>query len=260
MAGGVTSDGTSPVSRLDLGRVVTVLVRPMYAGNIGQCARAMMNMGLTRLRLTDPPRDWKGPQARAMAVGAWDVLKKAEVYPNLPEALADVSFAVALAASYRRTIDIVPFGTTISRLAGASQTGTAAIVFGPESHGLTNEEVARCHVAAELPTGTEFPSINLSQAVMVTATLLQLAVHEPRPPAREAELATAADLEGYLTHLRRVLDQVNFLPSDNPDSVFIRLRRIYARAGLEKGEINLLRGILSNVEYGLGTRKLKKKE
>ncbi len=244
--------------RLDLSKIETILVRPMYAGNIGQCARAMKNMGLTSLRITDPPREWRGPQARAMAVASYDILKNAKVYANLPEAVADIEFAVALTAAYRRTIDIRPFSEVLPKIAQVTQKGRVAIVFGSESHGLTNDEIARCHMAAYLPTGTEFPSINLAQAVMVTATILQLEVNEPQSPVADGiEWANAKDLEGFLDHLRRVVDQINFLPKDNPEGVFTRFRRIYGRAQLEKGEINLLRGILSNIEYMLGTRKLK---
>ncbi len=244
--------------QLDLSKIETVLVRPMYAGNIGQCARAMKNMGLTSLRLTDPPRDWRGPQARAMAVASYDVLKNARIYANLPEAIADFEYSVALTAAYRRTIEICPFAEVLPKIAQTTQRGRVAIVFGSESHGLTNDEIARCNVAAYLPTGSEFPSINLAQAVMVTATILQLEKDRHYPPVPDdTEWATGADLDGFMQHFRRVLEEINFLPRDNPESVFTRLRRLYGRAQLEKGEINLLRGILSNIEYAIGIRKIR---
>jgi len=253
-----------PDLTVDLSKVDTVLVRPMYAGNIGQCARAMLNMGLKSMKLTDPPRDWKGPQARAMAVGAFDVLKNAKVHPNLPDAIADTGCAVALTAAYRRTIDIRPFREVLPHIAKVTRTGgRAAIVFGSESHGLTNDEIARCHLAAYLPTGREFPSMNLSQAVLVTATLLQLASDSEEPVADPAETivwANGHDLDGLMDHMRRVLEAINFLPKDNPELIVTRLRRLYGRAQLEKGEINILRGVLSNMEYMLGIRRTKEKK
>jgi tRNA (cytidine32/uridine32-2'-O)-methyltransferase len=163
---------------MDLDRVDVVLVRPARAGNVAAACRAMKNMGLRRLLLVgDPPVP--GAEDRALAYGAWDVLDAAERYPSLEQAVAGSTF------------DAGPSGRggaetwTPRRLAGEGSAraghGRTSLVFGPESTGLTREELRLCHVVVRIPSDAGHSSLNLAQAVLVLAYEVRLAAAPRRP-------------------------------------------------------------------------------
>lgn len=165
-----------PAESAELGvrleRVRVVLVRPEHPFNIGQAARAMLNMGLTRLCLVDAPRAYRGSEARQGATGAaWKVLKHAEVYADIDAALAGTLHSIAFTSGRSRDLIRPPlFESELPRLVEASQIGDVALVFGCERDGLSNAEISACHAAARLSVSPEHPSLNLGQAVLLAAS------------------------------------------------------------------------------------------
>src|SRR5262249_46759036 len=152
---------------MDLDRVDVVLVRPARAANVAAAARALKNMGLGTLVLVDPPPGLEAPDARALAYGAWDLLDAARRKTSLREALDASTWPAATAARpspeawYPRRLG--------AEAAARTGGGRLAVVFGPEASGLSDEELARCHVRVHIPSDPAHPSLNLAQAVLLIA-------------------------------------------------------------------------------------------
>ncbi len=224
-----------------------VLVGTTHPGNIGASARAMRNMGLERLSLV-APREFPSPQANARAAGADEVLEHARVCATLDEALSGCHYVVGASARLRA----LPWPTltpreAAPRLVDASRHGEAAVVFGRENSGLSNEELARCHALLHIPSDPQFSSLNLAMAVQIVAYELCLAAGG-EAPARSADrhdaLAPAEDVERFYAHLEEALVAARFLDPTNPRHLMLRLRRLFNRALLEENEVRILRGIL----------------
>jgi tRNA/rRNA methyltransferase len=230
-----------------LSRIRVVLTRPSHPGNIGAAARAMKTMGLARLVLVRPRR-FPDPQARAMASGALDVLRAARVCAGLDEALAGTAFSVALSARPRElSHPPLPARAAACEIVEAARAGEVAIVFGNETIGLTNREIMRCSRLAHIPASEEYPSLNLAQAVQLMAYEIRLVALEPAPAAaRRIEHAGHEEVEQFYAHLERSLNASGFLHPRYPRKLMQRLRRLFARARLEKTEVNILRGMLAS--------------
>jgi TrmH family RNA methyltransferase len=229
-----------------------ILVGTTHPGNIGATARAMCTMGLDRLTLV-APREFPSPEATARAAGADSVLEQAQVCSTLEEALAGCRFVVGASARLRA----VPWPAVTPReaaprLLAESAHGEVAVMFGRESSGLNNEELARCHALLHIPTNPDYSSLNLAMAVQVVAYELRLAVLGEVAPEQERvdPLAAAEDLERFYEHLERTLVNAGFLNPANPRHLMLRLRRLFNRAGPEEKEVRILRGILSALEPG----------
>ena len=229
-----------------------VLVGTTHPGNIGAAARAMRTMGLDRLSLV-APREFPSPEATARAAGADDVLESARVCATLDEALAGCRFVIGASARLRALPwPAVTPREAAPRLLAEGAHGEAAVVFGRESSGLTNEELARCHALLHIPTNPEYSSLNLAMAVQVVAYELRLAALEEGAPEQERTdpLASAEELERFYGHLERTLVAAGFLNPANPRHLMLRLRRLFNRALPEENEVRILRGVLSALEPG----------
>lgn len=229
-----------------LARVRIVLSHTSHPGNIGAAARAMKTMGLARLYLVRP-RVFPHEDASAFAAGAGDVLETAVMCETLEQALAGTVLAVASTAR-RRELSHETVGCREAchrMLAGAQAGGEVALVFGPERTGLTTREVSRCGLLATIPTGAHYASLNLAQAVQVFAYELHMAAREDRyEGAGSAALAPHEQVEALHRELERTLHMTGFLNPARPGRMMQRLRRLFARARLERQEVNILRGLL----------------
>lgn len=234
-----------------LERIRVVLSHPSHPGNIGAAARAMKTMGLTRLYLVNP-KIFPDPQADAMATGAIGLLANATICSSLAEALAGTVSATAL-TSRRRDLATEPTWArqAAAELVAQAAGGEVALVFGNETAGLSNEEVSLCRNWSLIPTSPEFKSLNLAQAVQILCYELRLAaVDLGAPPSvtEAGEPASHEEVEALIDHLERAVVASGFLDPAKPKRLIPRMRRMFARAGLEKEEINILRGMLSSFE------------
>jgi TrmH family RNA methyltransferase len=229
-----------------------VLVGTSHPGNIGAVARAMKTMGLQRLVLV-APKVFPAEEASARAAGAVDVLESARVCAGLDEALAGASFVVGASARLRSLAwpSIAP-REAAARIVAETSSGEAAVVFGRENSGLTNEELARCHALLHIPTAPALGSLNLAMAVQVVAYELFLAsgAAPALPPDRAQPAATAEEMEKFYEHLETALIAAKFLDPDNPRHLMRRLRRLFNRAQPDSNEVNILRGILAALASG----------
>lgn len=230
-----------------------VLVATSHPGNIGSAARAMKTMGLKRLYLVTP-RLFPDRQAHELAAGADDLFANVIITNTLEEALEGCHLVVGTSAR-PRGIDLP--GLTPPACAAlvneASDTSQVALVFGREHAGLTNDELLCCHYHVMIPSVAEFSSLNLAQAVQVIAYELRmksLSSYESATVESE-ELATVDQVERFYVHLKEVLVAIDFLKISNPIKLVQRLRRMFNRIKLEANEVNILRGILSNIQRAL---------
>lgn len=241
------------MSLSSLDRIRVVLTRTSHPGNIGSAARAMKTMGLSRLYLVKP-KHFPDPQADALAAGAGDILAAAVVVDSLAEALAGTISATAMTAR-RRELATAPHWAreAAAELATASTGGEVALVFGNETAGLTNDEVGLCRQWALIPTSDTYRSLNLAQAVQIMAYELRLAAVDPGAPPVVTETGLPAsheEIEGLMGHLERAAVSSGFLDPAQPKRLMPRMRRMFARAGLEREEVAILRGMLSAFESG----------
>jgi len=226
-----------------------VLSRTSHPGNIGAAARAMKTMGLADLALVTP-RHFPDPDATAMAAGAADVLANARVFASLEGALADCALAVGFSARARELSHApVSLREAAAPLLEATREGKVALVFGNETSGLSNAELSRCQRFVTIPSNPAYGSLNLAAAVQVVAYELRLAAHGGdvwRAPRFQP--ATADEIEALYAHGTETLAAMRFLDPRMPKRLLPRLRRLFARAGLEKEEVNILRGILARID------------
>jgi tRNA/rRNA methyltransferase len=230
-------------------RVRVVLVAPSHPGNVGASARAMATMGFSSLFVVAPKR-FLDPEAVALASGATAVLAEARVAPTLDEALAGCVFTIGFSGRPREfAAQVLNVRDAASEAAAHAVHGDVALVFGTEMSGLTNEELARCSVVATIPANPAYASLNLAAAVQVAAYELRIALAGSEVwRAPRFEPATADELASLYAHASRTLIAMRFLDPRMPRRLLPRLRRLFARARLEKEEVNILRGILARID------------
>ena len=260
MAGGLPGAGQAPRlapaatggAGAALERVAIVLVEPREPGNIGAAARAMANMGLSRLVLVRPPV-FLVPEAYRMALAAKPILEGAVVAEDLGQALAGyglVGGTTRRGGSGRRgRLSPRAFAAEVPAVAGAND---VAILFGREDSGLTNEELEYCQHLVTIPSSPGFGSLNLAQSVLVLAYEIFLASGgaEGAPAARRR--ATTEQLEGLYGQMERVLLDIGYLDPANPARMMRVFRRLLARAGPDAREVAALRGIFRQVAWNAG--------
>ena len=230
-------------------RVRFVLVETSRPGNIGAAARAMKTMGFSELVLVRPRRDdaLQEEEAVAFASGAQDILSGARVVETVDEALAGCNFAAAVSARLREYSPpvLAPRGMA-AHLAG-DESLHAAVLFGNERFGLPNEVVQRCNVLINIPANPDYSSLNLAQAVQVLAYECRLAsVGDALPEAGvgfRGESADRVQTDGMYGHLEEALIHLGFLNPASPKKLMPRIKRMFARGGLETEEVNILRGV-----------------
>jgi len=230
-----------------------VLVHTTHSGNIGGVARAMKNMGLTRLTLV-APLEYPAPEATWRAASAVDVLENARVVATLEEAIAGCQFVVGTSARERR----IPWPVQdarrcAERIASHSQSERVAILFGREDRGLLNEELERCNLHCHIPTHDDYPSLNLAMAVQLVAyecRMVQLG--EQTNLSEDAEwdtpFSSTEDMARFFVHLEETLIDIEFLDPQAPRQLMRRLKRLFNRVRLDEMELNILRGILSETQ------------
>lgn len=228
-----------------------VLVAPSHPGNIGAAARAMKNMALASLVLVRP-REFPHPEATVRAAGASDVLGAARVVESLDAALAGCGLIAATTARERdQYFRVRELHAAAPHIVAAARRSPAAVVFGAERTGLTNEELEAAHVLLRIPASEAYPSLNLAMAVQLVAYELFRA----RTPGAAAgdpaavPLATAGEMQQLFAHFAQVLEEIDFKDrTESGTHLMSRIRRLLQRAELDHNEANILRGILTAVQ------------
>jgi tRNA/rRNA methyltransferase len=223
---------------------VIVLVRPQLGQNIGKAARAMLNFGLTEMRLVAPRDGWPNPDAGPSASGADIVLQRAQVFETVQGAIADCS--TVYATTVRRRDLVMPVLTPEDMAEAMATSGRrTAILFGAERSGLETDEVALANAIVTVPINPEFASLNLAQAVILVAYEWSKRSALAVPPAKEIEPpATHAEIEGMIAQLDRALDENGYFhPPSRTQATRNTIRTIFTKTGWSSREVKAVRGI-----------------
>lgn len=225
---------------------IIILVRPQLGENIGKAARAMLNFGLTELRIVNPRDGWPNPAAGPAASGADIVLEQAQVFDTLAEATPDISHIYATTVRKRGvTKPVITPEEAANEIIGAR--GRSAILFGAERSGLETDEVAIARSIITVPINPEFGSLNLAQAVILCA--YEWSKHQTLESPPKVELdppAPQVELDGMILQLFDMLDQRGFFfPPERTSVTQQTLRNLLTKPGWNSLEIRTLRGVLS---------------
>jgi tRNA/rRNA methyltransferase len=234
---------------------IVILVEPQLGENIGAAARAMTNFGLSRLRLVAPQVPWPNERARVMASGADRVLDDAEIFASLTEAIADCTFVLATTArAHDQAKPVIAPEEGAKQLQSRVASGeNAAIVFGRERIGLINDEIAMADAIITFPVNPAFASLNLAQAVLLTAYewfkvsdgALPFAMPQKSDPAPKQQL------QAFLSNIERELDRVEFFrPEEKRATMKINLQNIFARMQPTRQDIQTLSGVIMSIAEG----------
>jgi len=224
-----------------------VLIEPAHPGNIGAVARAMKTMALRHLVLVRPT-DFPSEEADRRATGAIDLLEQAVVTDDVDEAIGDCQLVIGGSARARK----FPHAVLDARQCGArlveetASSTPAALIFGPERTGLSNQDLDRCTYQVLIPTNPAFSSLNLAAAVQLVCYEIFLAAAEgvataaegpTEPPSRQREM------EYFYAHLERALDSRGYLDRERREVTMMKLRRLFARARPNSGELKVLHSL-----------------
>lgn len=227
---------------------IIVLVRPQLGENIGKAARAMLNFGLTEMRLVSPRDGWPNPDAGPSAAGADFILDKAQVFETLAEAVSDCPHVYATTVRKRGVTKPVVTPEEAAREIHGAQ-GRCAYVFGPERSGLETEDVALARKILTVPINPEFGSLNLAQAVILCAYEWSKQADLAQPTLTDlGEPAPQEELEGMIGQFNMLLEKVGyFFPPDRANATRLTLRNLLTKPGWNHLEVRTLRGVLSHL-------------
>eukprot|EP01041_Mallomonas_annulata_P010583 gene10583-22082_t len=237
---------------------VVILVNPFLDANVGSVARAMLNFGLSELRVVDPRCDILSEQAQALAAGSVEILKHAKIYPTLKECVSDLQRVIATTA---RTRDMTQAILTPQAAANISITRNndvkVGILFGRERNGLSNEELALADSYIAIPSFNYFSSLNLAQAVNIISYEIwkrKLELEEEFPPdrwllSRDGDrMATRQELDIFLSRQETQLTKEDYQDDDHKRELCYRnIRSIYQRILMTKAEVDTLHGVLTTI-------------
>ncbi|MGA2314853.1 MAG: RNA methyltransferase [Thermodesulfobacteriota bacterium] len=231
---------------MNLDSISILLVRPKFHENIGSVARAMKNMGLSRLIVVNGCSPLH-PNAYKLASGAEDILERAEEFFTLREAISEMGCVVGTTSrGGKERHPLLTPETLAKKLIPLSLKNSIGLAFGSEKEGLTSDELFLCHLYVRIPSMESFPSLNLAQAVMVVCyELFQASLEIPKQPI---QLAQAEQLERMFEHMEKTLIQIGFLDSNHPKRIIRVLRKLFGRSQMDEREVQILQGIWSQMD------------
>ena len=232
-----------------------VLCETSHPGNIGSVARAMKTMGFLDLYLVNP-KDFPSRHAQALACGAEDILQKATLVTSLESALENINHVIGFTARKRELTQPHKNIRDLSKqLISEANNNKIAIVFGNETNGLSNLELQHCQSLGFIDANSKYSSLNLAHAVQIVCHEIRMVSELPiknKILKKITKKYVSHDLQnGFYKHLEEILDEIGFLKKIQADRLMMRLRLLFNRTQMEKEEVNILRGILSEIQKKL---------
>ena len=246
--------GREPRNHPPQDEITVILHRTGIPENIGATVRAMANMGYSRLVLSQPETD-DLKTAKKVAVSAAGIIDHMTIFSSLKEAAAGsgARFLVGTTGRDRKYLDPLDIAAAAPRILKGASGGGGAILFGPEDRGLTNEELALCHMVVTIPAAGELTSYNLSHAAaIVLFTLMTTSLPLSQAPARA--IAGFSEMEGMYGHLQQLLAKIDFLLEDNPDHMMRAVREFINRAEPTENDVTMIRGVCRRLLWHLRNR------
>ena len=233
--------------------ICIILVNPESPGNIGAAARAMKTSGLSDMRLVNPC-ETDHADVRKLAHRSRDIVEKAAHFTNLDEALADCH--IVIGTTMRRRHNKFPNfnpDEVVEKVFEIADGLRAAFVFGNERNGLTNEQLNLCGIHSTIPTATQNPALNLSQAVMLFGNILYRQSLQ-QTPRYQYQPAAQHELNAFYDHLEKAICATRFKPRDDMKTFLSPFKRLIGRAQPEQRDINMLHKIIQILEPGKYSR------
>jgi len=232
-----------------------VLCETSHPGNIGSVARAMKTMGFLDLYLVNP-KDFPSRHAEALACGAEDILQNATLVTSLESALKNINHVIGFTARKRELTQPHKNVRDLSKqLITEANNNKIAIIFGNETNGLSNLELQHCQSLGFIDANSKYSSLNLAHAVQIVCHEIRMVSELPIKNKILKQIPkkyVSHDLQnGFYRHLEEILDEIGFLKKIQADRLMMRLRLLFNRTQMEKEEVNILRGILSEIQKKL---------
>ena len=238
-------------SKINYDQFKIVLCRTSHPGNIGSSARAIKTMGFSHLTLVNP-KQFPHTEANALAAGAEDILANATIVSTIEDALKDSHLIIGFTARQRElSQDHKNIREIAKSLKSESHSKKIALLFGNETNGLSNDEIKHCHMLGYINSNTNYSSLNLSQAVQIICYEIRMQLSEANEiiqPPKENELVTHEVQNGFYLHLEELITEIGFLKKIQGERLMQRLRLLFNRTTMEKDEVNILRGILTDIQ------------
>ena len=227
-----------------------ILVKPQLGENIGACARSLKNFHFSKLRLVSPKALWPNEKAKATSVGAYDIIKNAKVFKNTGDAVKDCDIVVSLSARKRdiskRHISITQFSKKIK----ASKNKKIGLLFGPESSGLSNEDLSLSNLILQIPTAKNFKSINLSHSLSIICyELFKIYNHKLFDRnIKTFKSSSKNKILSLISHLKNLLDKKGFFtPIEKKNSMMMNINNLFHRLEPTDKELRVLASIISSL-------------
>ena len=234
---------------MDLKNIYFILVRPQIGENIGSVARAIKNFNIKHLRIVNPRCSWPNQKALATSVGAKDVLKSAKIYDSVEKSIGDLDIIFASSSRIRKVNKKI---ITVSNLKTKIKKGRkVGIIFGPESSGLSNDEISCADYLVKIPSNKQFSSLNLSHSAIIFC--FELFQHFSKKKTKyktgyKSSVAKKSEVNKFLNFIVQGLDKKGFLQSNHKRQSMIRnINNIFHRINLSEQEIRILLGIFSTL-------------
>lgn len=226
-----------------------ILVRPQIGENIGSVARAIKNFNIKNLRIVNPRCEWPNQKAIATSVGAKDILKTAKIYRTLEKSIGDLDIIFASSSRIRKVNKkVIPVQNFIKKIKRNNKIG---ILFGPESSGLSNDEISYADYLVKIPTNKKFSSLNLSHSAIIFSFEIFKHFLNQKPVYKstyKSSLANKFEVNKFLSFIIKGLDKKGFLQPDHKRKSMVRnINNIFHRSNLSEQEIRILLGIFSTL-------------
>ncbi len=231
---------------------VFILVEPQMGENIGAAARAMLNFGVSGMRLVNPRDGWPNSKAAAMASGAAIVIDQTMVFDSVEKSVADCHYVVATTARRREVplpvLTPVEVAQALKKRVDAGE--RCAVLFGGERNGLSSDDVSHADAILSIPVNPAFASLNLAQAALLVAYEWSRAAQTApfENPMAHTPAATRKELNQFLSRLESALDDSGyFFPTEKRAGMVRNLRAAFSRAGFTELEISSLHGMIKSL-------------
>tara|TARA_Y100000590_G_scaffold233921_1_gene263487 strand:+ start:210 stop:935 length:726 start_codon:yes stop_codon:yes gene_type:complete len=234
---------------MSLNNIYFILVRPQLGENIGSVARAIKNFNIKYLRVVEPRCNWPSQKAVATSVGAKDILKSAKIYNSVEKSVGDLDIIFASTSRIRKVNKkIISVSTLKKKIKNRKKIG---ILFGPESSGLSNNEISCADYLVKIPTNKKFSSINLSHSAIIFSFELFKIFSTKKSKymtGYKSSVAKKSDVNKFLNFIIKKLDKSGFLqPNHKRDSMIRNINNIFYRMDLSEQEIRILLGIFATL-------------
>ena len=227
-----------------------ILVKPQLGENIGACARSMKNFGFNRLHIVEPKINFPNHKAKATSVGAYDIINKAKVFDNVEDSINSFNLIVSLSARRRdinkKHISLKDFQKIILKKRNLN----IGLMFGPESSGLSNQDLSFANYILQIPTSSKFKSLNLSHSLTIVCYEIFKLINNKsiKKNSSKIKISSKSNISSVLKHLVHLLEKKDFfVPIEKKHSMLLNINNLIYRLEPNDKELRILASIISSL-------------